>query len=116
MGIGTAGYTAMLCVMALKKHGATPDGGEILVTGAAGGVGSVAVALLAKLGYRVTAMTGRPEEACYLTALVSRHGRCLQPLPRSFCGSVSPRADDGSGGRRRADVASPVTAAGGASG
>ena len=69
MAIGTAGYTAMLCVMALERHGVTPDGGEVLVTGAAGGVGSVAVALLAKLGYRVTAMTGRPEEAGYLSAL-----------------------------------------------
>ncbi|SDE24153.1 acrylyl-CoA reductase (NADPH) [Belnapia rosea] len=69
MAIGTAGYTAMLCVMALERHGVTPDGGEVLVTGAAGGVGSVAVALLAKLGYRVAAMTGRPEEAGYLSAL-----------------------------------------------
>jgi acrylyl-CoA reductase (NADPH) len=69
MAIGTAGYTAMLCVMALERHGVTPDAGEVLVTGAAGGVGSVAVALLAKLGYRVVAMTGRPEEAAYLTAL-----------------------------------------------
>ena len=69
MAVGTAGYTAMLCVMALERHGVTPDAGEILVTGAAGGVGSVAVALLAKLGYRVVAMTGRPEEADYLTSL-----------------------------------------------
>lgn len=69
MGIGTAGYTAMLCVLALERHGVTPDKGEILVTGAAGGVGSVAVALLAKLGYTVVASTGRPTEAAYLTAL-----------------------------------------------
>lgn len=69
MGIGTAGYTAMLCVMALERQGVTPDKGEILVTGAAGGVGSVAVAVLAKLGYRVAAMTGRPGEAGYLEAL-----------------------------------------------
>lgn len=69
MAIGTAGYTAMLCVMALERHGVTPASGEVLVTGAAGGVGSVAVALLAKLGYRVVAMTGRPEEAAYLTDL-----------------------------------------------
>ncbi|MBR0669599.1 acrylyl-CoA reductase (NADPH) [Neoroseomonas soli] len=72
MGIGTAGYTAMLCVMALERHGVTPDQGEILVTGAAGGVGSVAVAVLAKLGYQVVAMTGRPEETGYLTALGAR--------------------------------------------
>ena len=69
MAIGTAGYTAMLCVLALERHGVTPDKGEILVTGAAGGVGSVAVAVLAKLGYRVVASTGRPEEADYLTQL-----------------------------------------------
>jgi len=69
MGIGTAGYTAMLCVLALERHGVTPDGGEVLVTGAAGGVGSVAVALLAKLGYRVVASTGRAAEADYLRDL-----------------------------------------------
>ncbi len=69
MAIGTAGYTAMLCVMALERHGVTPDRGEILVTGAAGGVGSVAVALLSTLGYRVVAVSGRPEEAGYLTGL-----------------------------------------------
>ena len=69
MSIGTAGYTAMLCVLALEKHGLTPDGGEILVTGAAGGVGSVAIALLAKLGYNVIASTGRASEAEYLKTL-----------------------------------------------
>ena len=69
MAIGTAGYTAMLAVMALEKHGITPDRGLQVVTGAAGGVGSVAVALLAKLGYEVTASTGRPEEADYLKGL-----------------------------------------------
>jgi acrylyl-CoA reductase (NADPH) len=69
MAIGTAGYTSMLCVMALEKHGLEPASGEILVTGAAGGVGSVAVAILAKLGYRVVAATGRPQEADYLKAL-----------------------------------------------
>ena len=66
--IGTAGYTAMLCVMALERGG-SPDQGEVLVTGAAGGVGSVAVALLSRLGYRVAAMTGRPEERDFLTSL-----------------------------------------------
>ncbi len=69
MIIGTAGYTAMLCVMALEDNGVTPDQGEILVTGAAGGVGSVAIALLAKLGFDVVGSTGRLSEADYLTSL-----------------------------------------------
>ena len=69
MAVGTAGYTAMLCVLALEKHGVKPADGEILVTGANGGVGSVAVAVLAKLGYRVVASTGRPAEAGHLQAL-----------------------------------------------
>lgn len=69
MAIGTAGYTAMLCVLGLEKNGVSPDQGEILVTGAAGGVGSVAIALLAKLGYTVIASTGRPEQADYLKEL-----------------------------------------------
>ena len=69
MAIGTAGYTAMLCVLALEKHGIKPADGEILVTGANGGVGSVAVVLLAKLGYTVVASTGRPAEADHLKAL-----------------------------------------------
>jgi len=69
MAIGTAGYTSMLCVMALEKHGIMPGAGEILVTGAAGGVGSVAVAILAKLGYATVAATGRPQEADYLKGL-----------------------------------------------
>ncbi|MDQ0512956.1 zinc-binding dehydrogenase [Ancylobacter amanitiformis] len=69
MSIGTAGYTAMLCLMALERHGVTPDRGEILVTGASGGVGSFAVALLAARGYTVAAATGRAEEAGYLARL-----------------------------------------------
>lgn len=69
MAIGTAGYTAMLCVLALEHNGVTPDRGPVLVTGAAGGVGSVAVALLAKLGYTVIASTGRAAEADYLKGL-----------------------------------------------
>jgi acrylyl-CoA reductase (NADPH) len=69
MAIGTAGYTAMLCVLALEQHGVKPGDGEVLVTGAAGGVGSVAIALLAKLGYRVVASTGRQNEAEYLKSL-----------------------------------------------
>lgn len=69
MAIGTAGYTAMLCVMALERHGINPDRGPILVTGAAGGVGSVAIALLGKLGYHVIASTGRASEQGYLKDL-----------------------------------------------
>ncbi|HEY5209340.1 MAG TPA: MDR family oxidoreductase [Stellaceae bacterium] len=69
MAIGTAGLTAMLAVMALEEHGLKPGAGEVLVTGAAGGVGSVATALLANLGHRVTASTGRPETHDYLRGL-----------------------------------------------
>jgi acrylyl-CoA reductase (NADPH) len=69
MAVGTAGFTSMLAVMALEKHGLTPDSGEVLVTGAAGGVGSVAVALLAKVGFHVAAVTGRPEQEAYLKDL-----------------------------------------------
>ena len=78
MAIGTAGYTAMLCVMALEKHGVKPGDGPVLVTGAAGGVGSVAVALLAKLGHEVVAVTGRPAESDYLKGLGAS-----EILPRS---------------------------------
>ena len=78
MAIGTAGYTAMLCVMALQRQGVTPTSGEVLVTGAAGGVGSVAVALLSQLGYAVVAVTGRPEEAAYLQSLGA-----VEVLPRA---------------------------------
>jgi acrylyl-CoA reductase (NADPH) len=69
MAIGTAGYTAMLCVLALEKQGVTPDKGEVLVTGASGGVGGVAIAILSKLGYTVIASTGRTNEAGYLKEL-----------------------------------------------
>ena len=69
MAIGTAGYTAMLCVMALERHGLRPGAGDVLVTGATGGVGSVAVALLARLGHRVVAATGKAGEAAYLRGL-----------------------------------------------
>jgi len=69
MGLGTAGYTAMLCILALEKQGLLPGRGPVLVTGAAGGVGSVAVAILAKLGYEVAAMTGREQEADFLRSL-----------------------------------------------
>jgi acrylyl-CoA reductase (NADPH) len=69
MAVGTAGYTAMLCVLALEHGGLTPERGDILVTGANGGVGSIAIALLSGLGYRVIASTGRLEEADYLKSL-----------------------------------------------
>lgn len=78
MAIGTAGYTAMLCVMALERQGLTPAHGPVVVTGAAGGVGSVAVMLLARLGYHVAAVTGRPEEEDYLRGLGA-----AEILPRS---------------------------------
>lgn len=69
MAVGTAGYTAMLCVLAIEKHGTKPSDGEVLVTGAAGGVGSIAVAVLAKLGYTVVASTGRVNESDYLKSI-----------------------------------------------
>jgi len=69
MSIGTAGYTAMLCVLALEDHGLQPGQGDVLVTGATGGVGSVAIALLAKLGYTVVAATGKASEEAYLKNL-----------------------------------------------
>lgn len=69
MAIGTAGYTAMLCVMALERHGVAAGDGEVLVTGATGGVGSVAIALLSRLGHRVVAATGKAADADYLTRL-----------------------------------------------
>src|SRR5258707_9784638 len=69
MAIGTTGYTAMLAVMALERHGLKPAHGPVVVTGAAGGVGSGAIALFAKLGFQVTASTGRRQEADYLKSL-----------------------------------------------
>lgn len=69
MAIGTAGYTAMLCIMALEGHGLKPDDGDIIVSGASGGVGSVAIALLSKLGYRIIAVSGKEEEADFLKSL-----------------------------------------------
>ena len=69
MAIGTAGYTAMLCVLTLERHGVKPGDGEVLVTGATGGVGSIAIALLSKLGHRVVAASGKTHESGYLTKL-----------------------------------------------
>ena len=73
MGIGTAGYTAMLCILALEKNGLTPAAGDVLVTGATGGVGSMAVALLSTLGYNVVAATGKVSEESYLKQLGAAH-------------------------------------------
>ncbi|MDI9853936.1 MDR family oxidoreductase [Comamonas sp. 17RB] len=78
MSLGTAGYTAMLCVMALERHGVKPGDGEIVVTGAAGGVGSVAIAILSRLGYAVVAVTGRTDETDYLVGLGAK-----EVLPRA---------------------------------
>jgi acrylyl-CoA reductase (NADPH) len=86
MAIGTAGLTAMLCVMALEKHDLTPDKGEVAVTGASGGVGSVAVAILAHLGYQVVASTGRQENHAYLRELGAR-----DVIDRSVLATVSDR-------------------------
>jgi len=73
MAIGTAGYTAMLCVLALERHGVQPGAGDVLVTGATGGVGSIATAVLARLGHAVTCATGKAGEAEYLQRLGARH-------------------------------------------
>ena len=90
MAIGTAGYTAMLAVMALERAGITPGRGPVIVTGAAGGVGSTAVALLAKLGYQVTAFTGRPEETGYLKGIGA-----TEVIPRAeLTGPVRPLAKE----------------------
>lgn len=81
MSVGTAGFTAMLAVMALEEHGVTPERGEVLVTGAAGGVGSTAILLLAAAGFTVTASTGRPQEADYLRALGAANVIGREELP-----------------------------------
>ncbi|MDG2301561.1 MAG: oxidoreductase [Acidimicrobiales bacterium] len=86
MAIGTAGYTAMLCVLALEEHGVRPDNGPILVTGASGGVGSTAVAILGKLGFEVVASTGRPEESTYLNDLGAS-----EIIDRNGLGEENPR-------------------------
>jgi acrylyl-CoA reductase (NADPH) len=94
MAIGTAGYTAMLAVMALERHGLTPVRGPVVVTGAAGGVGSVSVAILSKLGYHVIAATGRPQETDYLKKLGA-----TEVIPRAdLTGPVRPLAKERFGG------------------
>ena len=94
MAIGTAGFTAMLAVIALERHGVKPAQGPVIVTGAAGGVGSVAIALLAKLGFRVIASTGRTQEADYLKALGA-----VEIVDRAeFSGPAKPLAKERFGG------------------
>ncbi len=112
MSIATAGFTAALCVMALQRHGIKPGDGEVLVTGSAGGVGSVAVALLAGLGYTVVASTGRPQESDYLRGLgaariVDRHtlSQAGKPLQKEvWAGVVDTRGQPHAGQRLRADA------------
>ncbi len=116
MAIGTAGYTAMLSLLALEKHGLTPDAGPVVVTGAAGGVGSVAVALFAGAGYTVHAVTGRPEKADYLKDLgaaeiVSRDE--LSGTPKLLARERWAAGVDAVGGAMLANVLS-MTRAGGA--
>ncbi len=111
MAIGTAGYTAMLCVLALEQHGIDPDSGDILVTGASGGVGSVAVAILNKLGYRVVAVTGRMDEKDYLRRLgaadvIDRADFSAKPRPlykELWAGAI-----DVAGGNTLANVLSQI--------
>jgi len=98
MAVGTAGFTSMLCVAALEDHGLTPADGPVLVTGAAGGVGSVAVAILAKRGYTVSASTGRPALADYLTGLgasqIVNRAELSEPSKRPLEGEVGAGAID----------------------
>jgi acrylyl-CoA reductase (NADPH) len=111
MAVGTAGYTAMLCVMALEQHGVTPESGAVLVTGAAGGVGSVAVSLLSRLGFQVTGSSGRSSQREYLIDLGAH-----EVIDRSeFSGKVRPlgkerwaAAIDVAGGNTLANVLSQI--------
>ena len=117
MAIGTAGYTAMLCVLALEDHGITPDSGDILVTGAAGGVGSVAVAVLSKLGYRVVASTGRPQEADFLKHLGAAEiveRASFADKPRPLGKEIWAGAIDVAGGNTLANVLSQIKRGGAA--
>jgi len=117
MAIGTAGYTAMLSVLALEEHGIEPDAGDILVTGAAGGVGSIAVAVMSKLGYRVVASTGRPQESEFLQRLGAaeiveraRFSEPARPLGKeTWAGAI-----DVAGGNTLANVLSQIKRAGAA--
>ena len=108
MAVGTAGLTSMLAVLALEDHGLTPAQGEVLVTGAAGGVGSVAVALLAKLGYSVAAVTGRPETEAYLRDLgatrILARAELAETVKRPLEGEVWAGCIDAVGGAMLARV------------
>ncbi|HUV22436.1 MAG TPA: MDR family oxidoreductase [Gammaproteobacteria bacterium] len=115
MAIGTAGYTAMLCVLALEGHGIRPDAGDILVTGAAGGVGSVAVAMLSKLGYRVVASTGRLQESAFLQGLGAAEvidRATFADAPRPLGREIWAGAVDVAGGNTLANVLSQIKRAG----
>jgi acrylyl-CoA reductase (NADPH) len=115
MAIGTAGYTAMLCVQALEDAGLNAADGEVLVTGAAGGVGSIAVTLLAKRGYTVIAATGRPETHDYLTALGAKGFIAREELAQKGAAMAKERwaaAVDSVGGQTLASVLSQVKYAG----
>ena len=107
MAIGTAGYTAMLAVMALEHHGLTPAGGPVVVTGAAGGVGSVAVAILAKLGFQVTPRPAGREEADYLKRLGASRDHRSQGARRARRGR-SPRSAGRAASTRSARPRSPT--------
>jgi acrylyl-CoA reductase (NADPH) len=112
MAVGTAGYTAMLCVLALENHGLTPDSGKILVTGAAGGVGSVAISILSKLGYHVVAVTGRSSEHDYLSELGAAEIIERQPFSdkaRPLGKELWAGAIDVAGGNTLANVLSQVS-------
>jgi len=111
MAVGTAGYTAMLCILALENHGINPESGDILVTGAAGGVGSVAIAILSKLGYRVVAVTGRSSEGDYLTSLGASEIIDRQPFSekaRPLAKELWAGAIDVAGGNTLANVLSQI--------
>jgi len=116
MAVGTAGYTAMLCVLALEDHDITPDAGPVLVTGASGGVGSVAVALLAARGHEVHASTGRPEEADYLTALgasaIVDRAELSEPSKRPLARTRWAGAVDAVGSHTLANVLATVSSEG----
>ncbi len=115
MAIGTAGYTAMLCILALEDHGITPNDGPVLVTGASGGVGSVAVSILSKLGYQVSASTGKLQESDYLKSLgahevVDRNDFSQKPRPLGK--ELWAAAVDVAGGQTLANVLSQIRRAG----
>ncbi len=111
MAVGTAGYTAMLCILALENHGINPENGDILVTGAAGGVGSVSIAILSKLGYRVVAVTGRSSERDYLISLGASEIIDRQPFSekaRPLAKEQWAGAIDVAGGNTLANVLSQI--------